>query len=134
MITGSYATLELLTAADYAMTYNFENAMANVSPPNGIPDILEESRVGLEWILNMTSDYGNGNYYYQVSGEEDHNYWRMPGADDSTGVAGNPRNLHRGWGGNLLGKSSAALSIAYNVFNKYDKKFAVECLKSRGTF
>ncbi len=129
MITGSYTAVELITAADYAMNYNFKNAMADVSPKNGIPDLLEEARIGLHWILNMTSDYANGNYYFQVSGEEDHNHWRMPGTDDSTGVVGNPRSLHKGWGGNLLGRSSAALSIAYRVFNKYDKKFADECLK-----
>ena len=128
MITATYATVELITAADYAMTYNFENAMGDSSPKNGIPDLLEEARVGLQWILNMTSDYANGNYYYQMSGEEDHNHWRMPGSDDSTGIAGNPRSLHKGWGGNLLGRSAAALSIAYRVFSKSDKKFADDCL------
>ena len=135
MITATYATIELLTAADYADSYNFENAMADVSPENGIPDLLEEARVGLEWILKMTSDYTSENYYYEVSGEEDHNFWRMPGSDDSTGVVGNPRSLHRGWGGNLLGRSSAALSIAYRVFKKSDKKFAYECLeRAKGLF
>jgi endoglucanase len=135
MITATYATVELITAADYAKTCNFENAMADVSPKNNIPDLLEEARVGLNWILKMTSDYSNGNYYYQVSGEEDHNYWRMPGTDDSTGVAGNPRSLHKGWGGNLLGRSAAALSIAYRVFQKSDKEFAQECLeRAEGLF
>jgi endoglucanase len=89
---------------------------------------LEETRVGLDWILKMTSDYANGNYYYQVSGEEDHEHWRMPETDDSTGAAGNPRSLHKGWGGNLLGKSAAALAIAHRVFKKSDSKFANECL------
>ncbi|MGA9294553.1 MAG: glycoside hydrolase family 9 protein [Ignavibacteriaceae bacterium] len=129
MITATYATVELLTAADYAYTYNFENAMDDISPKNGIPDLLEEAKIGLKWILKMTSDYESGNYYYEVSGEEDHNFWRMPGSDDSTGVVGNPRTLHRGWGGNLLGRSAAALSIAYRIFTMSDKRFAAECLK-----
>ncbi len=129
MITATYATVELLTAADYADTYNFKGAIADVSPKNGISDLLEEAQVGIQWILKMTSDYSNGNYYYQVSGEEDHKYWRMPGSDDSTGVVGNPRSLHRGWGGNLLGRSSASLAISYRVFKKSDRKFADECLK-----
>jgi endoglucanase len=78
----------------------------------------------------MTSDYKNGNYYYQVGGEEDHEQpWRMPEMDDKTGSTGNPRSLHKGWGGNLLGRSAAALSIAYRVFKKADQKFADKCLK-----
>ena len=129
MITATYATVELITAVDYARTYNFENAMEDVSPKNGIPDLIEEARIGLQWILNMTSDYANGNYYYQVSGEEDHDHWRMPETDDNTGVVGNPRSLHKGWGGNLLGRSAAALSIAYRVFYKSDKEFAIKCLE-----
>ncbi len=128
MITSTYATVELITAIDYSITYNFENAMEDVSPENGIPDLIEEARIGLQWILNMTSDYANGNYYYQVSGEEDHEHWRMPETDDRTGVVGNPRSLHKGWGANLLGRSAAALSIAFRVFYKSDKEFADKCL------
>lgn len=129
MITTTYSTIELITAADYAITYGFEKVMSDVSPRNGIPDLFEEARIGLEWILKMTSDYASGNYYYQVSGEEDHEYWRIPESDDITGVVGNPRSLHKGWGGNLLGRSAAALSIASRVFRKIDKEFADYCIE-----
>ena len=128
MITATYTTVELITAADYAMTYNLDDVLADVSPKNGVPDLLEEAHVGLDWILKMTSDYKNGNYYYQMSGEEDHDHWRLPETDDSTGVAGNPRSLHKGWGGNLLGRSAAALAVAYRVLNKSDKQYAGKCL------
>ena len=77
----------------------------------------------------MTSDYSNGNYYYQVGGEEDHEGWRLPEKDDTTRDLGKSRSLHKGWGGNLLGRSSAALSIASRIFRKYDKDFAEMCLE-----
>jgi endoglucanase len=128
MITVTFATVELVTAADYAVSYNFENAMADTSPANETPDLLDEARIGLEWILKMTSGYTKGNYYYQVSGEEDHSGWRLPETDDTTRDYGKSRSLHKGWGGNILGRSVAALTIASRVFAKYDKTFAGECL------
>jgi hypothetical protein len=128
VITVGFTSVQLLTTADYAEAYGFSKALADDSPENGIPDLLEEARVGLDWILKMTSDHGNGNYYYQVSGAEDHDHWRLPETDDETGVAGNPRSLHKGWGGNILGKSAAALAIAARVFEKYDRQYAARCL------
>lgn len=128
MITNTFTAVEMLTAADYAASFNFEKAMADAIPQNNIPDLLDEARIGLEWILKMTSDYANGNYYFQVSGEEDHSGWRLPETDDADRDAGKSRSLHKGWGGNLLGRSSAALAIAARLFDKYDAKFAAECL------
>ena len=129
MLTVSYTGVELLTAADYTLSFGFSESLLDRSPANGIPDVLDEVRIGLLWILNMTSDYANGNYYYQVSGEEDHQIWRLPETDDESGAVGNPRFLHAGWGGNLLGRSTAALAIASRVFIAYDPAFAERCLR-----
>lgn len=129
MITVTFAAIELVTAVDYAISYNFENALSDNFPKNDNPDLLDEARIGLEWVLKMTAEYADENYFYQVSGEEDHHGWRLPEVDDSTRDFGKSRSLHKGWGGNLLGRSSAALAIAYRVYQKYDKKFADECLK-----
>ncbi len=128
MITATFTTVELLTAIDYAVTYNFDEAMGDTSPHDEIPDLLEEARIGLEWILKMTSDYSNDNYYYQVSGVEDHTGWRLPESDDNGRDYGKSRSLHKGWGGNLLGRSCAALAIASRQFKKYDDQFATKCL------
>jgi len=128
MVTITFASVEMLTATDYAVSYKFEEALADASPANGIPDLLEEARIGLDWILKMTNDFANGNYYYQVSGAEDHSGWRLPEDDDSGRDAGKSRSLHKGWGGNLLGTSSAALAIAARLYRKYDNEFAVKCL------
>lgn len=128
MITTTFTAIELLTAVDYAVSYNFEEAMNDQSPKNGIPDLLEEAQIGLEWILKMTADYQNGNYYYQVSGSEDHTGWRLPETDDHERDLGKTRSLHKGWGGNILGRSCAALAMASRLFKKYDNEFAARCL------
>lgn len=135
MITTTFAVVEMLTAADYAYSYGFDNAMDDSSPKNGIPDLLDESRIGLDWILKMTADYKSGNYYYQVSGEEDHEGWRLPEDDDLARDKGKTRSLHKGWGGNILGRSIAALAIASRIYKQYDLEFASNCLeRAEGLF
>ena len=135
MITATFTAVEMLTAADYACSYGFDNTMEDVVTKNGIPDLLDESRIGLDWILKMTSDYENGNYYYQVSGEEDHTGWRLPEDDDLTRDKGKTRSLHKGWGGNILGRSTAALAIASRIYKQYDSEFASICLeRAEGLF
>lgn len=129
MVTITYLDLNLLTTADYAQSYGLEAGMVDLSPANGKADLLEECKVGLDHILKMTADHAAGNFYMQVSGEEDHDQWRIPESDDKTGVVGNPRKLHKGWGGNLHGRSIACLSIAARVFAKSDPAFADICLK-----
>lgn len=129
MITASFVTMEMLTTYDYMNSYGLERALIDERGTAGIPDVLEEARVGVEWILKMTSDVKNNNLYFQVSGEEDHNYWRLPETDDQTGVVGNPRKLHKGWGQNLTGRSVAVLASASRLWKEYDKDFADACLK-----
>lgn len=129
MITASFVTLEMLTTYDYLHSYNVEEGLIDERGTGGVPDILEEARIGLEWILKMTADVKNGKLYYQVSGSEDHNYWRIPETDDETGVVGNPRALHKGWGENLTGRTVACLAIASRVWKEYDAAFAQKCLE-----
>jgi endoglucanase len=126
MITAGFVTDQLCIALDYAKQFGFYDRLPDVSPKNNIPDLLEEARIGTDWILKMTADYKKGNYYFQVSGKEDHKLWRLPSDDDSTGKAGNPRPLHKGWGGNLLGKSAAALALGARIFAQ-DSAYAHAC-------
>lgn len=129
MITSTFIALNLVTTIDYGTAYDQTGVFQDISPANSIPDIVEEARVGLEWILKMTVDYDKGNYYYQMSGAEDHDHWRMPESDDRTGVTGNPRKIRAGWGGNLLGRSAASLAIAARIFEADDPDFAKKCLE-----
>lgn len=128
MITSSFVTFEMLTTFDYMTSYNMKEALLDKNGQKGIPDILEEARIGMEWILKMTSDVANDNLYFQVSGAEDHKYWRIPEDDDKTGNVGNPRKLHKGWGQNLTGRSVAVLALGSKLWKEYDKEFSDKCL------
>ncbi len=46
---------------------------------NGIPDILDEVRWGLEWLLKMNPD--SGVMYNQVADDRDHQGFRLPNHD-----------------------------------------------------
>lgn len=128
MITGSYVALEMLTTVDYMSSYGMKHALIDERGESGIPDLLEESRIGAEWILKMTSDVANKKLYFQVSGKEDHKYWRIPEQDDITGNVGNPRALHEGWGQNLTGRSVAVLVYSSILWREYDEAFADKCM------
>jgi len=128
MLTVSFTTLELLTAVDYALSDNDDALSEDRAPASALRNILDEARIGLDWMLNMTAGYAEGQYYYQVSGAEDHDHWRLPETDDESGVVGNPRTLHAGWGGNLLGRTAATLAMASRLYRSSDPAFAERCL------
>lgn len=47
---------------------------------NGIPDILDEARWGLEWMVKMNPD--DSTYYNQIADDRDHRYVGVPSADN----------------------------------------------------
>lgn len=53
---------------------------------NGIPDILDEARWGLEWMLKMNPH--EGLYFNQIADDRDHRYAGLPAGD----------NVDYGWG------------------------------------
>lgn len=127
MITISFNTMEMMVTADYALEY-FPEGLIDTRGESGIPDILEEARVGLEWILNMTDRVDEDSLYYQVADETDHLYWRMPEADDTSEHFLPHRHFSEGWGSNLSGKCVAALASASRLWAPYDSAFASTCL------
>lgn len=54
--------------------------------PNGIPDILDEARWGLEWLMKMNPD--DSTYYNQIADDRDHAWTGLP----------NEQNTDYGWG------------------------------------
>ncbi len=126
VITTSFTTLDMMIAAEYALSNGYAHALEDNREAVGVPDLLEEGRIGLEWLLKMT---GSG-YYYQVSVRQDHDTWRLPQADDAHPPAGvgDPRPVHSGWGGNLLGRTAGAFAIAYRIYQPYDPSFSAQCL------
>lgn len=53
---------------------------------NGVPDILDEARWGLEWMLKMNPD--DSTYYNQIADDRDHAWTGLP----------NEQNTDYGWG------------------------------------
>ena len=92
---------------------------------NDVPDILEEAKVGLDWLLRCNVD--NQTLVSQVQNESDHNIgWRLP-ENDSLQF---DRPAFVSIGKNTIGIYSAALALASRIWKDkfYDEDFATNCL------
>jgi len=92
---------------------------------NNVPDILEEAKVGLDWMLRAQSD--DVRFITQVQNLQDHEVgWRLPENDSL--VFNRPAYL--GIGKNLIGIYSATMALASRIWN--DKvnhpEFSEKCL------
>jgi hypothetical protein len=115
--------------------------------PNGVPDVLDEARWGIEWLLKLHP--APEQLYHQVADDRDHAGFRLPQDDsvdygwgkggarvvyfadgrsqglaqyksDSTGVA------------NLAGRYAAAMALAYQTWkdDPSERAFAEQCLQA----
>jgi len=104
---------------------------------NGIPDILDEARWGLEWLLKMNPD--SGEMYNQVADDRDHIGFRLPDEDKASYgkglyrpvyfVTGKPQGLarfkNRTTGvSSVAGKYCSAFALGSEMFQKSDPVFA----------
>jgi len=155
MITSGNATAQMLLAAQL-------NARSKSRPaillddrfdafghprPNGVSDLLDEARWGLDWMLKMHPT--TETLCHQVADDRDHIGWRLPHDDladygwgkgsyrvvyfadgkpqglaqyksDSTGMA------------NVAGRYAAAMALAWQVFHESEqhRAFAEQCLQA----
>jgi peptidoglycan/xylan/chitin deacetylase (PgdA/CDA1 family) len=104
---------------------------------NGIPDILDEVRWGLEWLLKMNPD--SGMMYNQVADDRDHQGFRLPNldkADYGLGphrpvyfVTGKPQGLARFKNrtegvSSTAGKFASVFAMGARMFADSDPSFA----------
>lgn len=105
---------------------------------NGIPDILDEARWGLQWLVKMNPD--SGLMYNQVADDRDHRGMRLPDKDTAHYgdlgiyrpvyfVTGKPQGLgkfkNRTTGvSSTAGKFSSAFALGARVLMQYDTAFA----------
>lgn len=89
---------------------------------NGIPDILDESRWELEWILKM-QDATSGGFYARVQSDDDGNITKRI-IKDKEGSTTNIRPTED------TACAAAALAHASIVYSKYDSAFALKCLNA----
>ncbi len=114
---------------------------------NGIPDLLDEARWGLEWMLKLHP--APDQLYHQVADDRDHLGRRLPQdetADYGWGPGGarvvyfadgRPQGLHeyksQSTGvANLAGRYAAAMALAYQVWqdDPRQRPFADRCLQA----
>ena len=148
LITGSFATAFMMKA--YELTPSvFDDRVNALGQPgsNGIPDVLDESKWGLDWIQKMHPhpDW----LFHQVGDDRDHLGWKYPFRETSDYgwgkgsyriayfATGKPQGLKKFKSeatgiANLAGRSSAAMAIGSRIWNHslHDTLFASQCLKS----
>ena len=147
LITGSNATARMLLAYELASNAFPDHVDAlGHERSNGIPDVLDEAKWGLDWIhkLHPAPDQ----LFHQVADDRDHRGFKLPdqdiadygwGANSYRPVYfanGQPQGL-REWKSkatgvaNLAGRSAAAMAMAYRIWIKLnDSPFAEKCLKA----
>ncbi len=92
---------------------------------NGTPDLLEEAKVGLDWLLRAQTD--DNRFITQVQNLQDHDVgWRLPENDS---LAFN-RPAYIGIGKNLIGIYSATMALASRIWESKlnHPDFSEKCL------
>lgn len=98
---------------------------------NSVPDILEEAKIGIDWLLRC--NINGEKLVVQVQDETDHNVgWRLPENDSLQFTRPAYVNIAK----NLIGYYSATLSLASKIWieKNYDNDFAKSCLLTAEKF
>ncbi|MHA7110847.1 glycoside hydrolase family 9 protein [Sunxiuqinia elliptica] len=136
--TSANATYQMLFAYHQNPTAFGDAYQANGLPgKNGIPDILDEARWGLEWLLKMNP--AKNEMYNQIADDRDHRGYRLPNKDTvSYGlgksrpvyfVTGKPQGLgshkNRSTGvASTAAKYASAFALGAKLFQANDPGFA----------
>ncbi|MGD8779237.1 MAG: glycoside hydrolase family 9 protein [Ignavibacteria bacterium] len=124
--TTAYAAYMLMFAYEYdPVKFGFDNNR------NDVPDVLEEAKVGLDWLLRC--NYEKHKLITQVQDLRDHDVgWRLPEDDPLE----NQRPAYTGIGKNLIGIYVAALSLASRIWKEKFQlvEFSEKCLKTAQEF
>ena len=145
LITSSNATARMLVAYELAPEQFEDNVNALGHPyPNGIPDILDEAKWGLDWILKL---HPHPNWLiHQIADDRDHRGFKFPHKDNAEYgwgpnsyraayfATGTPQGLGK-WKSkatgiaNLAGRSAAALALGARIWKQagWDDSFAQRC-------
>ena len=148
LITSSNTTARLLMA--YQMkpcSFDNEFNARGLHGANELPDVLDEAKWGLEWILKLHPSPDE--LYHQVADDRDHRGFKLPHEENAdygwgpnsfrpvyyaTGKAqGLSKYKSQATGvANLAGRSAATLALGYQVFSQFKEYevFAQTCLKA----
>lgn len=148
LITSSNATAQLLLAWQLrpAAFDDRVDALGRLSA-NGDPDVLDEARWGLEWMLRLHP--APDQLYHQVADDRDHSGWKLPQDEQSDygwgkgsyrvvyAADGRPQGLAKFQSAstgvaNLAGRYAAAMALAHQVWKGHPRHraFAERCLQA----
>ena len=148
LITSSNATAQLLLAWQLRPSAFDDrvDALGRLAP-NGDPDVLDEARWGLEWMLRLHP--APDELYHQVADDRDHIGWKLPQEEQSDygwgkggyrvvyAADGRPQGLGRFQSAstgvaNLAGRYAAAMALAHQVWKDHPRHraFAARCLQA----
>jgi hypothetical protein len=154
LLTSGNATAQMLLAYELAaergtagnLFRDKVNALGQRGS-NGIPDVLDEARWGLEWMLKLHP--APDELYNQVADDRDHAGWRLPqnettdygwgkgGARVVYFADGHPQGLKQYRSAstgvaNLAGRYAAAMALAYQLWKNEtrQRQFAELCLQA----
>lgn len=139
LTTSANATYQMLFASNESPDISSDHFNAAGLPgANGIPDILDEARWGLDWMVKMNP--APGEMYNQIADDRDHRGFRLPNKDTvSYGlgplfrpvyfVTGKPQGLakhkNRTTGvSSSAAKFASAFALGAQQLKKYDPQFA----------
>ncbi|MFZ9943127.1 MAG: glycoside hydrolase family 9 protein [Bacteroidia bacterium] len=147
LITGSNATARMMMAYEWNAKA-FSDRVNEWGQPisNGIADVLDEAKWGLDWIHRLHPT--KNELIHQVADDRDHLGFKMPHEDPANygwGVNkyrvayfanGKPQGLGKYKSeatgvANVAGRASAAMSMGYRIWNTLPngKPFAQQCLQ-----
>lgn len=135
--TSANATYHLLAALrDFPNDFTDHHQANGLMGANGRPDVLDEARWGLDWLLKMhpTDTW----LFNQLGDDRDHSAMRIPRQDSMYGkgaerpvyfATGQPQGLfkykNRATGvASTAGKVSSALALGYQLIRKNDPAYA----------
>jgi endoglucanase len=137
--TSANATSHLLMAyRDFPGVFKDEKEANGLDGSNGTPDVLDEAKWGLDWLLKMhpKKDW----LFNQIADDRDHIGMRLPAQDSQYGrgferpvyfINGEPQQRAK-FMNNTTGTSStaakfvSAFSLGYKLFAKKDHPYALE--------
>lgn len=144
--TSANATYHLLMAyRDFPSVFGDQHAANGLEGSNGVKDVLDEARWGLDWLLKMhpRADW----MFNQIADDRDHISMRIPKLDSQYNkgferpvyfVNGEPQGLfkykNRTQGtSSSAAKFSSAFALGYTLFAERDATYAAKLFERMGT-
>ncbi|MBN1851662.1 MAG: glycoside hydrolase family 9 protein [Pirellulales bacterium] len=148
LLTASNATARMLLAYELEPSKFGDRVDRLGHPtPNGVPDVLDEARWGLDWMHKLHPEPDQ--LYHQVADDRDHTGWKYPDKDNSDYgwgpnsyrvvyyADGKPQGLAKFQSeatgiANLAGRYAAAMAMAHRIWKRDlgDPEFAERCLRA----